>query len=123
EASGHFGAARRFALEFERRAEGGYALRRGAVRFGGDVPEPRLDRGLTIDGTLPSLDLDEWLALLETVRPARAASARGPLEARVFAGADLEIGDFIAFRQQLGASRLSVRRRTSDWQIEVDSGP
>ncbi|HEX6996511.1 MAG TPA: YhdP family protein [Gammaproteobacteria bacterium] len=123
EARGHLGAARRFALELERRAEGGYALRRGAVRFGGDVPEPRLDRGLTIDGTLPSLDLDEWLALLETAQPARAAGVRGQLDARVFAGADLEIGDFTAFGQQLGASRLSVRRRTNDWQIEVDSEP
>ncbi|HEY8519746.1 MAG TPA: YhdP family protein [Gammaproteobacteria bacterium] len=124
EASGHFGAARRFALELERRDEGGYALRRGAVRFGGDVPMPRFDRGLTIDGTLPSLDLDQWLALLDAGAPARAGGReQSPLEARLFAGADLEIGDFTAFRQQLGASRVSVRRRTSDWQIEVDSEP
>ena len=38
-----------------------------------------------------------------------------------FAGADLSIADFSAFGQQLGSSKLTVRRLTEDWQIEVDS--
>jgi uncharacterized protein (TIGR02099 family) len=121
EVQGYLGASRRFALSFEESPDGRLALERGALRFGGELPEPHSDRGLTVDGSLPHLPLDDWLAL------ARSSSAGGAgttgISGALLAGADLAIADFSIFGQQLGSSRLTVRRRTDDWQIEVDSEP
>ena len=39
----------------------------------------------------------------------------------MFAGADLDVAEFSAFGQRLGSTRVSARRRTDDWQFELDS--
>jgi uncharacterized protein (TIGR02099 family) len=93
-----------------------FVFRRGALRFGGALPELHAEHGVTVDGTLPLLDMDEWLAI---GRGSGDAAGAGWGEA--FAGADLTIADFRAFGQQLSSSKLTVRRLTDDWQIEVDS--
>ncbi len=118
EAHGSIGASRRFALELERDGEA-YRFRRGALNFGGAVPELATERGLTIQGTLPELHLEEWLALRDAAPGRPGGAAAEPL----LASADLDIGDFSAFGQGLGASRIAVRRRTTDWQVDVDSAP
>ncbi|HLF10435.1 MAG TPA: AsmA-like C-terminal region-containing protein, partial [Gammaproteobacteria bacterium] len=117
DAQGYLGATRRFALQFDAGGQPaeGYVFRRGALRFGGALPEFRLDRGVTVDGSLPVLKVDEWLKL--------ARSSAAPVQWNsAFAGAALEVADFSVFGQQLGSSRISARRRTDDWQIEIDSG-
>ena len=118
DAEGYLGATRRFAMQFEPRdpTNGRFAFRRAALRFGGMLPEFRAASGVTVDGSLPALPLDEWLALPR-------ASGRPIAMNDVFAGATLDVADFSVFGQELGNSKVSVRRRTEDWQIEIDSGP
>src|SRR5690606_16781693 len=69
------------------------------------------------DGRLPVLSLDDWLAL-----PKRGGAGPAPL-ALTFAGAQLDVDEFAVFGQALGPTRLDVRRRTSDWQLDVASAP
>jgi uncharacterized protein (TIGR02099 family) len=112
--SGNLGATRRFALGFESGAEG-LEFARGAVRFGGGEPVLPIQPGILVDGQLESLALDEWLALADETGLGRAASR--------FLGADLAIAEFSAFRQQLGATRLTVQRGNDAWRIDVGSEP
>lgn len=120
--SGHLGPTRRFALQFAG-GDDGLELERGTLRFGGGLPELGTEPGLTVDGALPTLHFDEWLALVRgadaEAGPALASSAIGEL----FSAAELQIADFSVFGQELGASRLSVRRAPAEWLIEVDSAP
>ncbi len=39
----------------------------------------------------------------------------------MFAGADLDVAELSMFGQRLGSTRVSARRRTDDWQFEIDS--
>jgi uncharacterized protein (TIGR02099 family) len=121
EIDGHLGASRRFALDFGA-DEGRFGLRRGALRFGGELPEPASSTGLTVDGALPALQFDEWLALARSI----ATNAAGELSSSIAAAlsdVDLEIMDLSGFGQQLGSSRFSVRRGDEQWMIDVDSLP
>jgi uncharacterized protein (TIGR02099 family) len=115
---GHVGASRRFALQLDPgAAEGSFAFRRAALRFGGALPEFRVDTGVTVDGSVGAVDVDEWLGL----RQNGGGASRPTLGA--FAGADLEIAELEAFGQKLGSTKVAVRRRTDDWQLEIDSNP
>jgi len=117
---GYLGASRRFALEFDPQAggaEGQFAFKRAALRFGGARPDLRLDNGVTVDGTVAALDVDEWLAL------SRGGVGMSSQWTGAFAGAALDVGEFTAFGQKLGATKVSARRRTDDWQIDLDSSP
>ena len=118
EAQGYLGATRRFAMQLDpgRQPAEGYAFRRAALHFGGALPEFRVDRGVTVDGNLPELHVDDWLAL--------ARSSGEPQKWNgAFAGAAFDVADFSVFGQELGHAQVSARRRTDDWQIEIDSGP
>lgn len=122
--SGYVGATRRFALDFDadpaRNRQ--YVFRRAALQFGGGLPQFRAERGVTLDGTLPRLRVDDWLALPDPPGAQDSGAAAGAVWADAFAGADLSIADFSVFGQQLGSTKVSARRRTDDWQLEVDSG-
>jgi uncharacterized protein (TIGR02099 family) len=114
EMTGNLGATRRFVLSF-RTTESGLEFARGAIRFGGGEPSLPIQAGILVDGQLEVLQLDEWLAL-----SGRSTLGRvGPL----FLGADVDVADFHAFGQQLGATSLRVQRGTADWRIDVDSEP
>jgi uncharacterized protein (TIGR02099 family) len=115
---GNVGPARRFALDFDADpgTEGKYKFRRAAVRFGGALPEFRADQGVTVDGSVPVLRVDDWMALSDGSDPSRRSHWSG-----AFAGADLDVADFYVFGQQLGSTKVSARRRTDDWQFELDS--
>jgi uncharacterized protein (TIGR02099 family) len=126
EMQGYLGASRRFALDFaadSSGAEGKFEFRRAALRFGGALPELRSERGVTVDGTVAELNVDEWLALPRS----GAVAAGGPTGSGqwtgAFAGAELDVAELTAFGQKLGATKVSARRRTDDWQIELDSNP
>jgi uncharacterized protein (TIGR02099 family) len=120
---GHLGASRRFALQFDPgQSEGRFAFRRAALRFGGALPEFRVETGITVDGRIGELDVDEWLALRGNGgSAATAGDARVSLSS--FAGADLDVTELEVFGQKLGATKAVVRRRTDDWQLEIDSQP
>ena len=117
EMHGYFGATRRFALEFDADAanDGKFKFRRAALRFGGALPELRAERGVTLDGRLPLLRVDDWLALSGTAGTQRSDWSGA------FAGADLDVADFSVFGQQLGSTKVTARRRTDDWQFELGS--
>src|SRR6185295_17336620 len=58
EMQGYLGASRRFALEFDPdAAQGKYKFKRAALRFGGALPDLRIERGVTIDGTIAELNV------------------------------------------------------------------
>lgn len=117
--SGNLGATRRFALEFDA-VQGGerpFLFRRAAIEFGGALAELRTDRGVTLDGTLPRVRVDDWLALSRS----SGRTAPGGDWSGALAGAELDIAEFSIFGQRLGSTRLTARRRTDDWQFEVDS--
>jgi uncharacterized protein (TIGR02099 family) len=123
---GYVGASRRFALQFDPEPSGAGKLefRRAAVRFGGALPEFRLERGVTVDGSLPELRVDDWLPLSGEAREASPGGAGdGPRWGASFAGGELNVAAFSAFGQELGSTRISARKRTDDWQIELDSDP
>ena len=120
---GYLGATRRFALDFD--ATFGeprpFKFRRAALEFGGALAEFRAERGVTLNGSLPRLSVDEWLALSRSGTDAGNAGTNGGNWSGVFAGADLNVAEFSVFGQRLGSTRVSARRRTDDWQLELDS--
>ena len=69
--------------------------------------------GISVDGRLPALNLDQWLALAKTTSIDRAQ----PL----FLGADLELAEFDAYGQQLGSTGLRVARDRDNWLVNIDS--
>ena len=124
---GYLGATRRFVLDFDATPgeDKPFEFRRAALQFGGSLAEYRSERGVTLNGSLPVLDVDEWLALSR----ADGSDASAPVPSTgdranwsgVFAGADLDVAEFSVFGQQLGSTRLNARRRTDDWQFDLDS--
>ena len=113
EIEGNLGATRRLVLRFA--AEGGrLRLERGAVSFGGDAPRLPQQPGLAVTGTLPALNVGEWLALLR-------ASGDGARSDPLIAGVQLEVAELAAFGQQLGTSMLDVRRDGEVWNVAVES--
>ena len=118
---GYVGATRRFVIDFDATPaeERPFTFRRAGLEFGGELAEFRADRGITLNGSLPKLSVDEWLALSRS-------GDQGGVDARAnwsggFAGADLNVAEFSVFGQQLGSTRVAARRRTDDWQFELDS--
>jgi uncharacterized protein (TIGR02099 family) len=116
---GHVGATRRFVADFDATpgAARPFAFRRAALEFGGELAQFRGERGVTLNGTLPKLSIDEWLA----VSRAGANADAGGNWSGTLAGADLAVAEFSIFGQRLGSTRVSARRRTDDWQFELDS--
>jgi uncharacterized protein (TIGR02099 family) len=120
---GYLGPSRRFAVQFDSDVTGqagAFRFRRAALRFGGAQPEFRADNGITFDGTVAALDVDEWLALPSAAPNVVVGSSDW---AGAFAGAEVQVADLSMFGQKLGATMVSARRRTDDWQIDLDSEP
>jgi uncharacterized protein (TIGR02099 family) len=117
---GYLGATRRFIVDFD--ATPGearpFSFRRAALQFGGELAAFRAERGITLNGSLPKLSVDEWLALSRSGED--DAGARSDWSG-AFAGGELDVAEFSVFGQQLGSTRVAARRRTDDWQFEIDS--
>lgn len=121
--SGYVGATRRFVMSLTP-GDDGFELERAALALGGALPVARTEGGLGVYGSVPKLDFDAWAALVRPKagnRP-RTVLARSGL-GELFAEAELDIGDFTAFGQQVGAARLAVRRGDTAWQIDIASAP
>ena len=118
---GYLGATRRFALDFDATPgdERPFRFRRAALEFGGELAQFRAERGVTFDGTLPLLRVDEWLALSRS--GGDAATPGRSNWSGALAGANLDIAEFSIFGQRLGSTRLAARRLSEDWQFEIDS--
>ena len=112
EVDGNLGASRRIALRYARDGER-FAFRRGVMQFGGNLPELPDEDGLVVRGSLAALDLGEWLAF---------GGTPGTERTRPFLlGAQLELSELSAFGQQLGMSRLDVRRDAEAWNVDIAS--
>jgi uncharacterized protein (TIGR02099 family) len=111
---GNLGATRRLALRYSRGALG-LEFDRGTVQLGGDPPQLPSGPGLVVRGSVPAFDLGEWLALAD--EPSRNTART------LLAGAELEIGDFTAFGQQLGATRLDAHWENDFWNVAIVSEP
>jgi uncharacterized protein (TIGR02099 family) len=109
---GNFGATRRLALRYASGPDG-LEFDRGAVQLGGDPPVLPEAPGLVVRGNVPALDLGEWLAL--------AAGQSRTGTPSVLAAAELELGEFAAFGQRLGATRLDAHRESDFWNIAIAS--
>ncbi len=123
EARGHVGATRRFDFALAA-GDDGLELEHAVLTLGGASPAAPVDGGLAVYGTVPKLDFDAWAALVRahgsSGQPSGlAASGLGKL----FVEAQLDVGDFTAFGQQVGAARLAVQRAATEWQIDIDSAP
>lgn len=122
--TGHLGANRRAVMAF-RPGDDGFELKQGAVTFGGDGPPERAEPGLGVYGSLPRLDVDAWLALIRPTggRARERDEFAAGLLGGAFTEAQLEVSDFAAFGQHVGAAQLDVRRDDQEWRIQIEAHP
>ncbi|CAN5291271.1 YhdP family protein [soil metagenome] len=108
---GRWSAIARARVELQR-AETGWALAAGAARFGpGELVLPE-HGGLTVEGSLPELRLEEWLAL-------RSSGEGGKIG---FRSADPTLDKLYAFGRRVpGPVQLDVARNTQEWLIGIES--
>ena len=112
--SGEVGADKRFALSFRNR-DGEFSFRRGSIRFGGALPLLPPRDGLSVGGALGTVRFDDWWAFFQRQVPGAAAGE--------LLSADLEIADFSALGQPLGATELSLRQQAARWHLQIASEP
>ena len=115
EVNGHVGGARRFALSFRNR-DGALSFRRGSVRFGGAVPLLPPRDGLTVNGSVGRVRLEEWWDLFADGWSQGSVSS-------LLLGANLQIADLSAFGQRLGPTDVALRQERTAWHLRVDSEP
>ncbi len=73
--------------------------------------------GVWIRGDLPSLDVDEWVAVKARAQARSVSSAPG----LAIRGVDLDTGVLEAFDRRLNDVRLSARSTGDDWRIQIAS--
>lgn len=94
----------------QRRTEaGGSVIRRGNIRFGGIATEPQRD-GVSIAGSLKSLNFDRWLAL--------AGSGAGGTKIE-FSAIDLKVGELDALDRRFHDVALSGTMQDGAWRATV----
>ncbi len=93
-----------------RRIEGGGSvIRRGAIRFGGLAPEAQRD-GVSITGSVKSLNLDRWLAL------AGGGAEGTKIE---FSTIDLKVGELQAIDRRFNDVALAGTMQGGAWRTTV----
>lgn len=103
------------------RNDSGWRLQRGAVDFGGAARLPD-DARVVVRGTLPTVDLDEWLAARELLRSSghlsdEPAGGSNPLPLAV----DLRIGALELYGRSFHDVVLGVKRKADQWSGVVSS--
>lgn len=111
---GYLGTVGRFQLGFAV-GDDGTRFSRGNLRFG-DSAAVLPKSGLVIDGQLPTLAVDDWIALFAQ-QGAMLAGVDIPV------ASDLHIAELSAFGQDLGTAHLAVSRGETDWNVQVASEP
>ena len=109
---GSWGDLLRTRVHFTKPA-GEWVLAAGAAHVGGGalaMPES----GFTVQGSMPELRLEEWLALRA---PGTGSGAPAPLKSF-----KLALGDLYAFGQRVaGPVALSAERSASEWLVQIES--
>ena len=94
--------------QLQRRREGNQVvIERGTVSLGGSAAEPE-HKGLWVTGSLKSLDLDQWLALLKA---GTSDSGRGEL-----AGVDVKFGTLDVFGRRFHDLAITGSAQSGAWQ-------
>ncbi|MGH8601210.1 MAG: YhdP family protein, partial [Burkholderiales bacterium] len=88
------------------------AVTRGTVSFGAPAPQPRRD-GVWVSGTLPELDLDRWLDILDQF-PGSSQPA--------LAGIDVKIGALDAVQHRFTNLSIQATQQGGDWRAQL-AGP
>ncbi|HXV12218.1 MAG TPA: YhdP family protein [Burkholderiales bacterium] len=103
--------AKILSVKLVRRTEGtSAAIPRGVVSFGGAAAEPQRD-GIWVNGTVPALDVDGWLALLG--RPAQPVGTR-------WGGIDLKLGSVDALgRRYTDLAIHAVSQADGTWRSSL----
>jgi uncharacterized protein (TIGR02099 family) len=98
-------------MKLVRRTDGAAAaIPRGVVSFGGTATEPERD-GIWVNGTIPALDADGWLALLR--RPGRPVDTR-------WGGIDLKLGTLDALgRRYSDLAIYAVAQTDGTWRSSL----
>lgn len=108
-----YGEATRAALRFTQSADG-WRFDRGAARFGGGDAQLPKDPGLWLAGTLPALDVSEWLGLRSE------GPAKNPLQSYL-RGADLSVRDFGIFGFDFPNVAGTLTAGDAAWRVHVES--
>jgi len=118
-----YGHIAQFAAHRSQLPGGGAKVDRGLLTLGrategADAARPERP-GLWIRGDVPSLNVDDWIAL----RPRGAANESGrPSTALPFAGADLDVQQFDAMGARFADLKLRMRETPQGWTLDLD-GP
>lgn len=108
-----YGDATRAALKFVN-SDDGWRLDRGAARFGGGEPQLPKEPGLWLAGSVPSLDLSEWLEL-KSDKPSQHQLHE------YLKGADLLVRDFSIFGYEFANIDATLATDQDAWRVRVAS--
>ncbi|MGH8278490.1 MAG: YhdP family protein [Gammaproteobacteria bacterium] len=97
-------------------AKDGWHFERGELALGGGLAALPPVAGLKISGRLPEFSLSAWQALL----PANSA-ARAALSPALFSSADVSLGEFSGFGQDLKNLHFELARGADAWNIALTS--
>ena len=97
-----------------RTADGGYRVERGTVSFGAVSAALPGEAGITANGILPALDLDQWFGFLKQFN-SETASSPG------LTGIDVQIGVLDFLGRRLNDVALSANRENGTWYSSVIS--
>lgn len=103
-------------LDFSRENDD-FSLAFGDIALGGKVPDRSGEPGLGISGRTATLQLDEWLAL----DSGGSRNPDAPGLSDILKRADLQVDQFKALAQDLGASTLQLRNANDEWVAIIDS--
>lgn len=92
---------------------------RGTLRLGGDPALLPNWSGVQVRGSLDTLDVEQWQAVLKKYGIGSVPSDNQGL----LRGADLQIGHFRGFGASLDNFKLDLARISGGWQLGVDSAP
>ncbi|HZF16555.1 MAG TPA: YhdP family protein [Steroidobacteraceae bacterium] len=108
-----YGDTTRAAVKFEH-ADGGWEFDRGAARFGGGEPQLPKEPGLWVAGTVPALDLSEWLEL-KSDKPAKRQLHE------YLKSVDLVVRDFGIFGYKFANIDATLATGEDAWRVHVVS--
>ena len=91
---------------------------RGALQLGPGQASLPDAAGLMLRGRLAEFSLDKWKPFFSATHVNGQAALPEWL-----LGADLEVGDFSGFGQDIGKLQLQVARAASDWSLNISSRP
>ena len=98
------------------------SLRRGALRFGGGLPELPAERGWHLEGALAELDVAAWAEVLAATRGDEAAApTAGAGAGELWGGADLDIERAVWGEHGVSDARFRAERDAHAWRFDLAS--